>query len=129
MKPLIASHVSVLLMLVSGNAALAIECSLATLKGRYIYYTQGLDQSGEAYGEAGTEIYDGAGNFTSTSVNTKTGQRNVVTGTYIVAPDCTGEAVYPDGTYAYFLHPDGSRFTWVSTGQNRNAGEEIRVSK
>lgn len=118
-----------LLGIAGASEALASGCSIATLKGRYIYYTQGIDKSGEVYGEAGTEIYDGQGEFISISVSSKTGQRSVVKGTYTVASDCTGQANYPDAVYSYFLHPDGSRFTWVSHGENRNAGEEIRVSK
>ncbi len=128
-----------LITLIGANAALAEEksitptqCSIATLKGVYIYSSIGF-MDGKPYAESGREIYDGEGNVELTYSGT-----GGVTGTmrtkYSVSADCIGKAVYPYGqSLVSFISPDGSRFSYTITrgpGEKPTAlsGWEIRVS-
>ncbi len=128
-----------LITLIGANAALAEEksitptqCSIATLKGVYIYSSIGF-MDGKPYAESGREIYDGEGNVELTYSGT-----GGVTGTmrtkYSVSADCIGKAVYPYGqSLVSFISPDGSRFSYIITrgpGERPTAlsGWEIRVT-
>jgi hypothetical protein len=128
-----------LITLIGANAALAEEksitptqCSIATLKGVYIYSSIGF-LDGKPYAESGREIYDGKGNVELTYSGT-----GGVTGTmrtkYSVSADCIGKAVYPYGqSLVSFISPDGSRFSYINRrgpGDRSTAlsGWEIRVS-
>ena len=128
-----------LITLIGANAALAEEksiaptqCSIATLKGVYIYSSIGF-LDGKSYAESGREIYDGKGNVELTYSGT-----GGVTGTmrtkYSVSADCIGKAVYPYGqSLVSFISPDGSRFSYINRrgpGDRSTAlsGWEIRVS-
>ncbi|MFN7899779.1 MAG: hypothetical protein ACK5N0_08985 [Synechococcaceae cyanobacterium] len=108
------------------------RCTIATLKGTYLYSSIGtLD--GKPYAESGREVYDGKGGVELTYSGTG-GAAGTMRATYTVSPDCIGKAVYPYGqTLSSFISPDGSRFTYTITrgpGERPTAlaGWEIRVS-
>ena len=113
-------------------AAPAGRCTIATLKGTYLYSSIGtLD--GKPYAESGREVYDGKGGVELSYTGTG-GAAGTMRATYTVSPDCIGKAVYPYGqTLSSFISPDGSRFTYTITrgpGERPTAlsGWEIRVS-
>jgi hypothetical protein len=113
-------------------AAPAGRCTIATLKGTYLYSSIGtLD--GKPYAESGREVYDGKGGVELSYTGTG-GAAGTMRTTYTVSPDCIGKAVYPYGqTLSSFISPDGSRFTYTITrgpGERPTAlsGWEIRVS-
>jgi hypothetical protein len=113
-------------------AAAAGRCTIATLKGTYLYSSIGtLD--GKPYAESGREVYDGKGGVELTYSGTG-GAAGTMRATYTVSPDCIGKAVYPYGqTLSSFISPDGSRFTYTITrgpGERPTplSGWEIRVS-
>jgi hypothetical protein len=120
------------------NSALAEEksiaparCSVATLKGTYLYSSIGV-LDGKPYAESGREVYDGKGGVVLT-YNGTGGASGTMKATYNVSPDCIGKAIYPYGqNLASFISPDGSRFTYTITrgpGERPTAlsGWEIRV--
>ena len=116
-----------------------LGCSLATLRGTYIYDYEGFNiengtQIPVAY--AGQEVYYGDGTVTgvySASTN-GTITRNVpYTGTYTVNGDCTGTLTTTEetGTFHYdqFVRPKGDEFSWVATDPGVVAsGFQRRVS-
>jgi hypothetical protein len=113
-------------------AAAAGRCTIATLKGTYLYSSIGtLD--GKPYAESGREVYDGQGGIVLTFRGSD-GASGTVRASYSVTPDCIGKAVYPDGQSAVsFISPDGSRFSYTITrapGDRRTSlsGWEIRVA-
>ena len=114
---------------VLSSAALAGECSVATLKGHYTYWAQGTDAAGKATAEVGQEHYDGAGKLTSmnsTAGSTAFSQDN---GTYTVNDDCSGTSTYDSGaSYNFFIAPSGENFVFTSTNEGIvQAGENTRV--
>ena len=133
---------SLLLMFIpilGGNAALAEEkstspaqCSVATVKGVYIYSSIGF-LDGKPYAESGREVYDGKGGVELTFSGTG-GAAGKMQARYSVSSDCIGKAVYPYGqSLTSFISPDGSRFSYIITrgpGERPTAlsGWEIRVA-
>jgi hypothetical protein len=115
--------------LLSVNAALASECSAASLTGHYTYWLQGADESGNAYAEVGQETYDGAGNVTSQLSVAGSGAIEEDTGTYTVNADCSGTVSYASGaSYNIFVAPSGDSFVFSSsTAGVVQAGENTRV--
>src|SRR3954471_15730862 len=119
------------LVLAGAGSALAAEagaasdtpvtCSEATLRGTYLFATNGLTVHGKSqvpFAASGYEVYDGHGHvrdvvsfsvngkitrrqhLTGTyTVNGKITRRQHLTGTYTVNADCTGTATYADGTH------------------------------
>ena len=130
------SHVSMFalllpLALAGAGSALAAEagatadtpatCSEATLRGTYLFATNGLTVHGKnqvPFAASGYEVYDGRGHVrdvVSFSVNGKITRRQHLTGTYTVNADCTGTATYADGTHGdLFIAPDGSTMATFS---------------
>jgi hypothetical protein len=113
-------------------AASTGPCTIATLKGTYLYSSIGtLD--GKPYAEGGREVYDGKGSVELTYTGTGAAA-GTMRATYTVSPDCIGKAVCPYGqTLSSFISPVGSRFTYAITrgpGERPTAlsGWEIRVS-
>jgi hypothetical protein len=119
-----------------GSALAAEECSVATLKGTYLYAYEGFTIEGNTKGPfavAGSEVFDGQGNVRSISTVSTNGKidRNVrIDGEYVVNADCTSTASYSDGTnYDQFLSPDGSTFVLVQTNPGTvAAGFEPRAT-
>ncbi len=107
-------------------------CSLATLKGTYLYSSIGV-LDGKPYAESGREVYDGKGSV-ELSFNGSAGAAGTMRTRYTVSPDCVGKAVYPYGqTLSSFISPDGSRFVYTITRgpSDRStalSGWEIRVA-
>jgi hypothetical protein len=135
----ISSLLLVLSPAIVGNLALAEErliapakCSVATLKGTYLYSSIGV-LDGKTYAESGREVYDGKGGVELTFSGSG-GAAGTMRAKYTVSPDCIGKAVYPYGqTLSSFISPDGSRFTYTITrgpGDRPTAlsGWEIRVA-
>jgi hypothetical protein len=111
------------------TAALADECSVATLKGHYTYWAQGTDASGKATAEVGQEHFDGAGNLTMSGSTAGTAAFTQDKGTYTVNGDCSGTSTYESGaTYNFFIAPSGDNFVFTSTNEGIvQAGEDTRV--
>jgi hypothetical protein len=121
------------------RAADLLECSLATLRGTYIYAYEGFNiENGQQIpvAFAGQEVYDGDGTMTgvySSSTNGTITQNIPYTGTYTVNRDCTGTLTTTEelGTFHYdqFVGPKGDEFSWVATDPGVVAsGFERRVS-
>jgi hypothetical protein len=121
------------------NSALAEEksvalsrCSVATLKGTYLYSSIGV-LDGKPYAESGREVYDGKGGV-ELSFSGSGGATGTMRTTYTISPDCVGKAVYPYGqTLSSFISPDGSRFVYTIIRGPRDrpvalSGWEIRVA-
>lgn len=119
---------SVVTML-SVNAAVASECSAATLTGHYTYWLQGADEAGKAYAEVGQETYDGAGNVKSKISASGSGSVEEDNGTYTVNADCSGMVTYASGAaYNIFVAPSGDSFVFSSSNTGVvQAGENTRV--
>ena len=125
-----------------GRAAQAedlLECSLATLRGTYIFGYEGFNlENGMPIpvAFAGQEVYYGDGTMTgvySASVNGQITRNIPYTGTYTVNGDCTGTLTTTEeiGTFHYdqFVGPKGDEFSWVATDPGIvAAGFERRVS-
>lgn len=111
------------------SAALAGECSVATLKGHYTYWAQGTDAAGKATAEVGQEHFDGAGNLTSTNSTAGATAFTQDKGTYTVNEDCSGSSTYESGaSYNFFIAPSGDNFVFTSTNEGIvQAGEDTRV--
>jgi hypothetical protein len=113
-------------------SAPASRCSVATLKGTYLYSSIGM-LDGKPYAESGREVYDGKGGVELTYSGTG-GAAGTMRTTYTVSADCIGKAVYPYGqTIQSFISPDGSRFSYTITRgpDDRStalSGWEIRVA-
>lgn len=107
------------------------KCSLKTLKGTYIYSSQG-QSLGTLYGEAGQESYDGKGNITNT-FTASDGASGTTSGTYTIDSNCNGHATYQSGEdYTFYASPKGDVFTYIynNTGAgNFRFGTETRTSR
>ena len=131
------SHVSMFalllpLALAGAGSALAAEagatpdapatCSEATLRGTYLFATNGFNVGGKFKGPfaaGGYEVHDGHGHtrqIVSYSLNGKITRFERGTGKVTVNADCTGTAVYTDGThYDLFIAPDGGTIVLFET--------------
>jgi len=115
-----------------GALAKPPSCSNATLKGTYLYSSNGV-LDGKPYAESGREVYDGQGGIVL-SFRGSDGAGGTERASYSVSADCIGKAVYPDGQSAVsFISPDGSRFSYTiirAPGDRRTSlsGWEIRVA-
>jgi hypothetical protein len=105
-----------------GSALATEECSVATLKGMYLFANDGFTIEGNTRGPfalAGSEVYDGQGHVRAiytVSTNGKIDRNVRVEGDYIVNADCTSTVSYSDGThYDQFLAPDGKTLVFVQT--------------
>ena len=115
------------------NASRA-KCSVATLKGTYLFAQNGVEIKGNdqrPFAIAGYDVFDGndevkgvaSGNF-----NGQTFRNEPLSGTYSVKANCTGTFTFTDGTrYDLFIAPDGSMFTFVRTNPEIvSSGFELR---
>src|SRR4051794_14170871 len=99
--PLVLAGAGSALAAEAGAAADApVTCSEATLRGTYLFATNGLTVHGKnqvPFAASGYEVYDGHGHVKDTvsfSVNGKITRHQRLTGTYTVNADCTGTATY-----------------------------------
>jgi hypothetical protein len=118
-------------------------CSLATLKGRYLFAASGVLLP-PAFGvtvpaqaaDAGFHIFNGDGTGTDT-VTFRVGGivvlENVVSPlSYTVNADCTGTITVVNGpSFDIFIAPDGSEFAEIATAPSGNyaTGIDRRVSR
>lgn len=113
-------------------------CSLASLRGNYVYAGDGFVVAGEGstqrtpFATAGREVYGGDGTLSGSDTTSTNGvsERTTYTATYTVNADCTGTYTYdddPNNPYALFLDPSGAEFAYVATAPHRvAAGYERR---
>jgi hypothetical protein len=115
--------------MMSVSAAVASECSVATLTGHYTYWLQGADEAGAAYAEVGQETYDGAGNVRSQVSVSGNGAIEEDTATYVVNADCSGTVSYASGAaFNIFVAPSGDSFVFSSSVAGVvQVGENTRV--
>jgi len=114
------------------------RCSLATLKGNYVYAGDGFDVAGAEstqrtpFATAGREVYAGDGTLSGIDTTSSNGvvARSTYTSTYTVDADCSGTYAYssdPSNPYELFIDPSGAEFAYVATSANRvAAGYERR---
>jgi hypothetical protein len=102
------------------------KCSEATLDGRYLCAESGVQIRGNNQGPftaTGYQVHDGkhkVNGVYSANFNGKITHNEPYSGTYTVEADCTGTAMFTDGTqYDLFIDPDGSMFTFVQTRPKR----------
>ena len=101
------------------------KCSLATLKGTYIWSSQSPEG---AY--AGRDSFDGEGGVVTQLSSNGDSIVKSKSGSYTVNEDCTGTQSSDGETYNNFISPDGGSFSWVETdGTSVYSGIETRVSK
>jgi hypothetical protein len=112
----------------------ATQCSLKTLKGRYLFGAPGT-LFPPAFGvkevsvdnAAGFHIFDGNGGghdyvtFTVNGIDQNVPSPNDLT--YTLNPDCTGTYAVPGGgpTFDIFVSPNGDEMTSIATGPPGNA--------
>ena len=96
-------------------------CSLATLRGDYIFAQDGID-NGKPIAASGREIYDGNGHAKGVSTISVNGviKRGPYTATYTMKSDCSGTLTITDSEkkvhhYDVFTIPSGDEATWVQT--------------
>jgi hypothetical protein len=113
-------------------------CSVATLRGTYLFAIEGITVSGSQhlpFAGAGYEVYDGRGNVlvrVSLSQNGQITRNAQLPGTYTVDSDCTATSTLPSTGehFDMFVAPDGSMFTFVSTDPGVVfSGSELRTAK
>src|SRR5215208_7211643 len=115
------------------NASRA-KCSVATLKGTYLFAQNGVEIKGtdqRPFAIAGYDVFDGNGEVKgvdSANFNGKITRNEPLSGTYSVKANCTGTFTFTNGTrYDQFIAPDGSMFTFVRTNPKFvTAGFELR---
>jgi hypothetical protein len=120
----------------STSPAARATCDLSTLRGTYLFYDQGVDETGNTFAGAGLEYFDGNGNIYGVFSHHDHGQVSTArnepyTATYTVNADCTGTSTYDGEEYDLFIHPGGDMFTWVLTtppDSDGVSGLEQRVS-
>ena len=111
-------------------------CSEATLRGTYLFATNGFIVGGKGKGPfaaGGYEVHDGHGHtrqIVSYSIDGKITRFERGTGKVTVNADCTGTAVYTDGThYDLFIAPDGGTIVLFETDPGTVSAEvEPRVT-
>ena len=106
-------------------------CSVATLRGAYIYAQDGFVIAGATasdrtpFAQAGREIFKGDGTMSGVATENFNGSVSHVTyaGTYTVGPDCTGTVTFTDDNqvvshYDIAVEDGGAEFGFVQTDAN-----------
>lgn len=116
---------------VSTGVQAAGKCSLATLKGYYVFNSYG-NVNGEEYSDSGHEFFDGKGGVTGHAVDKNGVVQNLV-GTYTVDKECEGVITYTQpeaSSETIFLGPKGDVFTYIQAGDGDViSGTETRQGK
>ena len=107
------------------NASSRAKCSMATLKGTYLFAQNGVEIRGNdqrPFAIAGYDVFDGDGGVkgvASGNVNGEVFRKDPFTGTYTVKANCTGTVTFRGGAAAtqgdIFIAPHGSKFAFVRT--------------
>ena len=106
------------------NASSRAKCSVATLKGTYLFAQNGVEIKGNEqrpFALAGYDVFDGQGEVKgvdSGNFNGEVFRNDRFTGTYTVKANCTGTLTIRDGAATHgdiFIAPDGSQFAFVRT--------------
>jgi hypothetical protein len=109
------------------NASSRAKCSVATLKGTYLFAQNGVEIKGNSeqrpFAIAGYDVFDGNGEVkgvASGNVNGEVFRKAPFTGTYTVKANCTGTVTFRGvgGATTHgdiFIAPDGSMFAFVGT--------------
>jgi hypothetical protein len=107
------------------NASSRAKCSVATLKGTYLFAQNGVEIKGNSeqrpFAIAGYDVFDGNGEVKgvdSGNFNGEVFRKDPFTGTYTVKANCTGTVTFRDGDAIHgdiFIAPDGSQFAFVRT--------------
>ena len=106
------------------NASSRAKCSVATLKGTYLFAQNGVEIKGNDQRPFAIAGYDSllqgevkgvaSGNF-----NGEVFRKDPFSGTYTVKANCTGTVTFRGGSAAtqgdIFIAPDGSKFAFVRT--------------
>ena len=132
MKKYIVNSLGLLAFVAAGtSAAMAGECSVASVKGHYTYWLQGFDAAGKPYAEAGQEHFDGAGNVKTVTGVAGAAAPEADEGTVDINGDCTGEITYKSGAQdKIFVAPSGDNFVFSSAKEGViQVGEDTRVDK
>jgi hypothetical protein len=102
------------------------KCTEETLHGRYLFAYDGVQIRGNNKGPFAAagyqEHYDKhkVRGVYSANFNAEITRNEPYSGTYTVEADCTGTAMFTDGTqYDLFIDPDGNMFTFVQTHPKR----------
>src|SRR5215212_2167166 len=152
-KGLWAGGLALILLLVVGAAVLTTvgagyakdedassraKCSVATLKGTYLFAQNGVQIKGDEqrpFALAGYDVFDGQGEvkgLASANFNGKTFRNDRFSGTYTVKANCTGTVTIRDGAATHgdiFIAPDGSKFAFVRTNpEDVSAGIDEQVT-
>jgi hypothetical protein len=99
------------------------KCTLATLKGRYLFTATGtLLPSGTLVSVAGFHIFDGKGGGEDIVTALRNGsielERAAIPVTYILDSDCTGTYTLPDkASFDIFVSPNGDELAAIATGE------------
>jgi hypothetical protein len=125
----------------AGQPGGSSTCSLATLKGLYMFSQNGyvtINGSLAPEGVTGKAIFQGNGTFTSLATLSLGGNivpDDAAPGTYTLNSDCTGTvtvlmtAPTPDVHLDVFVAPDGNEFFTIQTDPgNVLSGTERRVA-
>ena len=113
-----------LCLLALGNVAAAADrrCNVSTLVGPYGFTESGLIVGFGSYAAVGTLTSDGKGNFIGAFTESLNGAIGVatLTGSYQVAPDCTGTAILRDsfgrtGNRAFVILADAAEINYLFT--------------
>jgi hypothetical protein len=120
------------------NASSRAKCSVATLKGTYLFAQNGVEIKGNdqrPFALAGYDVFDGNGEVkgvASGNFNGETFRNDRFSGTYTVKANCTGTVTFKDGAATQgdvFIAPDGSMFAFVrTTPEDVAAGIDPRVT-
>jgi hypothetical protein len=106
------------------NASSRAKCSVATLKGTYLFAQNGVrikNNDQRPFALAGYDVFDGQGEvkgIASGNFNGEVFRNDRFTGTYTVKANCTGTLTIRDGAATHgdiFIAPDGSKFAFVRT--------------
>ena len=115
---------------VASPASAGDQCSLATMKGAYLYAQDGIilgksADKNQPFAQAGREYYDGKGGMSGIYTENLNGIiiRGNYKGTYTVEANCSGTITFEDdrkivSRYDIYATKGGSEFVYVQTDSN-----------
>lgn len=130
------SILSIMALIASGVAAASSpasagdQCSVATMKGSYLYAQDGiilgtLPDKNKPFAQAGREYFDGKGSMSGIYSGNFNGiiTRGSYKGTYKMNSNCSGTVTFQDDqknvyNYDIFATQNGSEFVFVQTDSN-----------